>query len=79
MKDVMNELAEALLAQLTAVEEALTATLETGMIEPDLVTRITSRTSAFRFANDDAFAISDPKHPDYHSVHADLWDMREKG
>ncbi len=24
-----------------------------------------------------AYPISDPKHPEYHSTHADLWDMRE--
>jgi hypothetical protein len=24
------------------------------------------------------YDISDPKHPDFHSVHADLWDNREK-
>ena len=23
------------------------------------------------------YAMSDPKHPDYHSVHADIWDARE--
>jgi hypothetical protein len=23
------------------------------------------------------YDISDPKHPDYHSVHADIWDARE--
>lgn len=23
------------------------------------------------------YDTSDPKHPDFHSVHADLWDMRE--
>lgn len=25
------------------------------------------------------YDISDPKHPDFHSVHADIWDNREKG
>ena len=24
------------------------------------------------------YDLSDPKHPRYHSVHADLWDMRER-
>ena len=23
------------------------------------------------------YDISDPKHPDYHSIHADIWDARE--
>ena len=27
----------------------------------------------------EAYEISDPKHPDFHSVHADIWDAREKG
>lgn len=26
---------------------------------------------------DDAYAPDDPKHPGFHSVHADLWDSRE--
>ena len=25
------------------------------------------------------YDTSDPKHPDWHSVHADVWDNREKG
>ena len=25
----------------------------------------------------DAYEQSDPKHPDYHSIHADIWDLRE--
>lgn len=25
------------------------------------------------------YATDDPKHPDYHSIRADLWDNREKG
>ena len=25
------------------------------------------------------YDLSDPKHPDWHSVHADIWDAREKG
>jgi hypothetical protein len=25
----------------------------------------------------DAYDLSDPKHPDFHSVHADIWDMRD--
>jgi hypothetical protein len=25
----------------------------------------------------DAYERDDPKHPDYHSTHADLWDARE--
>lgn len=25
----------------------------------------------------EAYALSDPKHPAYHSTHADLWDARE--
>ncbi len=25
----------------------------------------------------DAYPVSDPKHPEYHSTHADIWDMRE--
>lgn len=28
---------------------------------------------------DSGYAPDDPKHPDWHSVHADLWDLREKG
>lgn len=25
----------------------------------------------------EAYDLSDPKHPDFHSVHADIWDARE--
>lgn len=25
----------------------------------------------------EAYALSDPKHPDYHSIHADIWNARE--
>jgi hypothetical protein len=25
----------------------------------------------------EAYDLSDPKHPDFHSVHADIWDMRD--
>ena len=32
--------------------------------------------AAEEFARE-AYAISDPKHPDFHSVHADIWDSRE--
>ena len=28
-------------------------------------------------ADDSGYATSDPKHPEYHSTHADIWDMRE--
>ncbi len=24
-----------------------------------------------------AYDLSDPKHPEFHSIHADIWDMRE--
>jgi hypothetical protein len=24
-----------------------------------------------------AYELSDPKHPDYHSIHADIWDARD--
>lgn len=29
------------------------------------------------FDDADGYEISDPKHPRYHSTHADLWDARE--
>ena len=25
----------------------------------------------------EAYALSDPKHPDFHSIHADIWDARD--
>jgi hypothetical protein len=28
-------------------------------------------------SDEDAYETDDPKHEDYHSTHADLWDMRE--
>jgi hypothetical protein len=28
-------------------------------------------------ADSEAYDLSDPKHPDWHSVHADLYDSRE--
>jgi hypothetical protein len=35
--------------------------------------------SGFRCNPDESggYDRSDPKHPDWHSVHADIWDMRE--
>lgn len=27
---------------------------------------------------DDAYEPDDPKHPDWHSIHADIWDNRDK-
>ena len=29
------------------------------------------------FPIDESYDTSDPKHPDFHSVHADIWDLRE--
>jgi hypothetical protein len=29
--------------------------------------------------DEDAYDPNDPKHPRYHSTHADIWDAREKG
>jgi hypothetical protein len=38
------------------------------------------REQAFRCDPDEsaglAYDLSDPKHPDFHSVHADIWDAR---
>lgn len=31
----------------------------------------------FALSDDSGYDRSDPKHPDWHSVHADIWDMRE--
>ncbi len=31
-----------------------------------------------RASGDDGYDLSDPKHPDFHSVHSDLWDNRDK-
>ena len=28
-------------------------------------------------AGESGYDLSDPKHPDFHSVHADIWDARE--
>lgn len=30
-------------------------------------------------AIEDGYALDDPKHPQYHSTHADLWDARDPG
>ena len=29
--------------------------------------------------DEDAYDLSDPKHPRFHSTHVDIWDAREKG
>jgi hypothetical protein len=29
------------------------------------------------YADSEAYELSDPKHPDFHSVHVDLWDARD--
>jgi len=29
--------------------------------------------------SDDAYPTDDPKHPEFHSTHSDLWDLRERG
>ncbi len=28
---------------------------------------------------DTGYPLQSPKHPDYHSTHADIWDLRERG
>jgi hypothetical protein len=28
--------------------------------------------------DDSGYDLDDPKHPDWHSIHADIWDQREK-
>jgi len=30
-------------------------------------------------SDDSGYDLSDPKHPEFHSIHADIWDAREKG
>lgn len=29
------------------------------------------------FSDESGYDRDDPKHPDFHSIHADIWDMRE--
>jgi hypothetical protein len=50
----------------------------TGMIRPWLAEKERGRL-AFLCVPDESggYALDDPKHPDFHSVHADIWDMRE--
>lgn len=48
-------------------------------IGPWLRERDEARTgaNAWRYVDAEGYLFSDPKHPDYHSLHADLWDNRE--
>ena len=48
----------------------LTAGLEQEQTLEDVV-------SDWRHDALEAYALDDPKHPDWHSIHADIWDNRE--
>jgi hypothetical protein len=33
--------------------------------------------NAWRYGDAEGYLLSDPKHPQFHSVHADIWDARD--
>jgi len=48
---------------------------------PELYVRVTGKAASqiIPISDAEAYDPSDPKHPDFHSTHADLWDARDRG
>ena len=42
-------------------------------LDPDRLDEI----AAYGYADDSGYELDDPKHPSFHTRHADLWDNRE--
>jgi hypothetical protein len=73
---VMNDAIQSIGRQLEA------AAVDVGNLQrrvAELERRVVTATRMERPADDSGYSPSDPKHPAWHSVHADIWDNREKG
>ncbi len=73
--DTLNELATLVDAGMVLTSEGLrerAREVEAAKVSIELFTgRFTPES--------DAYPANDPKHPEYHSTHVDIWDLRERG
>lgn len=71
-----DDLAESLCALIEDARKALDTVLGTGLVSAEKKAAVRDRVDVVHEFTD-AYVISDPKHPEFHSTHADLWDLRE--
>ncbi len=50
-----------------------------GLARPNELRLVTGADEEASVIYDTGYPIGSPKHPEYHSIHADLWDLRERG
>lgn len=77
--ELLAELAERCIAASKALDEVMICLLKLRLpseTEDKVLLDLARREAGIPR---DGYEANDPKHPDYHSVRADLWDMREKG